>query len=107
MTDKVLICLGGAWVDPAHVIGIDSTFGEDDPGWPNVKVILDTGQEVYGLRPPEKVVSAIRKPQLDDYDELTETEGDGTRPLSPSERAKRRARPGTRGTIGPLPLRAE
>jgi hypothetical protein len=97
MPPKVLIALGDAWVDPAHVIGVDTTFTDEDPSWANVKVILDTGQEVCGMRAPARVVAAIRHPELDAYDEETGTEIDGAEPPSAAERARRRSQAATVG----------
>lgn len=104
MLPKVLVALGGAWCDPAHVIGIDTSFDDEDPGWPNVKVTLDTGQVLYGMRPAEKVVRACRRPELDDYDEEADREADGTVPLTSAERARRRTQAPATGN-GPSPLR--
>lgn len=103
--ERILICLGGAWVDPEHVIAIDSAFTDEDPTWPNVKVILLTGQTVYGTRPSDKVARAIRTPGLDDYDEGADRELDGALPMTPVERARRRHQ--AQATSGPVPLRAE
>lgn len=108
MEPKILIPLGDAWVDPKHVIAVDTSFDDEDPGWPNIKVTLSTGHVIYGMRTPLKVVRAIRHPELDDYDEETERETDGTsRGESAADRARRRYGAEAPEHTGPRPLRRE
>lgn len=101
----ILISIGDAWVDPGAVIAVDSAFDDEDPSWPRVKVTLMTGQVLYGMRDPARVVSAIRHPELDQYDEAQERETDGAEPESAASRARRRQRPPNGGSAGPRPLR--
>jgi hypothetical protein len=109
MTGKTLVCIGGAYVDPQAVIGIDATLTDEDPPWPSVKVTLATGQLVYGTRSVYKVGMAVRWPEKDDYDEPAEREADGSMAPSPHDRAVERARrlnvrAGADAQPAPLPL---
>jgi hypothetical protein len=84
---KILISIGDAWVDPYAVIAVDDTLTNDDPGWPNVRVILSTGHIVFGRRQPARVVAAVRHPDREvESDESTETYPD------PQHGARSRAR---------------
>lgn len=84
-TPKALIFLGDAWVDPEHVVAVDANFADDDPDWANVRVITTTGHIMYGLRSPERVVAAIRHPEL-------EVEADEPGEQFPDQQARARRR---------------
>lgn len=90
MGGRILVAIGDAWVDPDAVIAVDAAFGDEDPSWPNCRVVLGTGAVVYGMRDPKRVVRALRHPELDDYDEERCVEGDGRPTEAPEERARRR-----------------
>lgn len=102
MVPRVLICIGDAWVDPAEVMAVDAAFSEEDPAWANVRVTLRTGQPIYGMRTPSRVVQAVRRPEADAYDEESMREADGSEAESPADRARRRS--GQGGGAGPRPI---
>lgn len=101
---KYLITIGQAWVDPREVIAVDDQFGEDTPEWANVRVILRSGQPIFGRRTPERVVQAVRHPDLEhEADEATEAFPDQQQQAT--ARASRRVRtvPANATGIRPVP----
>lgn len=65
-TPRYLIWIGdAAWVDPHEVIAVDAHFEEGEPSWARVRIILRTNRVIFGTRDPQRVVAAIRRPELE------------------------------------------
>lgn len=65
-TIRHLTHLGGAWVDPSLVIGIEAAYRPEDPAWAAVRVTLATGHAIFGQRSPASVARAVRYPDQED-----------------------------------------
>lgn len=99
---KHLISIGDAWVDPRQVAAVDDAVEDGDPSWSNVRVILSSGQIVFGRRSPARVVQAVRHPER----EVTANEPTEAFP-EPQQGAQRRARRRSGRTGGPRPIWAD
>lgn len=98
---KFLVHIGGAWVDPMTVIATDELFGDEDPAWANVRVILATGHVLFGRRTPARVVEAVRHPEAEDHaEEATEQYPDPQ--VAAADRARRRLGRGRDGAPSSL-----
>jgi hypothetical protein len=63
---KILISIGGAWVDPREVVAVEAATAGDKGSWWEVRVTLKNGHVVLGQRAPADVAMAVRHPEQDE-----------------------------------------